>query len=199
MPAGLVTDTASTRGEAESGFNRFGGMHMKRPAFNQVAMIICALSVAAGVAFVSAGQPPKAEEHERKVKEADVPKPALKTLKKLAGGNVLTELAEEVEHGVTYYEGSWKGPNGKIDALVTALGDLVEIEEAISTSDVPKPVMEKAHAAAGKDAKLYVEKKTVILYEVKFRKDDRKHEIVYSPDGRTHEHEEEDGDAGEDD
>lgn len=172
---------------------------MSRPTFNQCAIAFCALMVAAGVAIVNAGQPPKAGEHERKVKETEVPKPALEALKKLAGGNALTELAEETEHGLMYYEGSWKGPNGKVDALVTAQGDLVEIEEAISTSDLPKAVMEMAQSAAGKDAKFQVEKKTIVLYEVKFLKNNRKHEVVYSPDGRAHEHEEEDGDVGEDD
>lgn len=171
---------------------------MKRPNSGRNVIVVSAITIAAGIAFVNAGQPPK-DESERKVRESEVPKAALEALKKLAGGNALTELAEEVEHGVTYYEGSWKGTNGKVDALVTASGDLVEIEEAISISDLPKLVVEKAQAAAGKDAKLYVEKKTIVLYEVKFRKDNRKHEVVYSPDGRTHEHEEEDGDAGEDD
>lgn len=172
---------------------------MSRPTLKQLALGICTLLIASGIALVNAGQPPKSEEHERKVKESEVPKPALDALKKLAGKQALTELAEEIEHGITYFEGSWKGPTGKVDALVTAQGDLIEIEEAISLAVVPKNLMEKAQADAGKDAKLFVEKKTIVLYEVKYRKDNRKHEVVYSADGREHEHEEERDDAGEDD
>lgn len=169
---------------------------MTTKALGRIVAGVCILSIVAGIAFVQAKEPPKGEEHERKVKEADVPKPALEALKKVAGGKPLTEFSEEVEHGITYYEGSWKGPNGNVDALVTASGDLVEIEEAIPEASVPKSILDKARSASGKDAKLFVEKKTVILYEVKYRKNDRRHEVVYSPDGREHEHEE---DAGTDD
>lgn len=165
----------------------------------RITASICALSICAGIAVVCAKEPPKHGEQERRVKEAEVPKAALEALKKAAGGKTLTEFSEEVEHGITYYEGSWKGPHGKIDALVTASGDLVEIEEAIPEASAPKAVLDKARSAAGEDAKLYVEKKTVILYEVKYRKNDRRHEVVYSPDGREHEHEEEPGTAEGDD
>jgi hypothetical protein len=130
-------------------------------------------------------------EQERKVEESQVPPPALAALKALAGEARITEFAEEIEHGHTYYEGSWAGPHGNVDGLVTAAGDLVEIEETVAEPTVPKPVLAKARAAAGPYATLRFEKKTVVYYEVKFRKDDRYHEIVLSPDGRQREHEEE--------
>lgn len=166
---------------------------------SRIAAGACAASIIAGMAAVHAMEPPKGEERERKVKESEVPKPALEALKRLAGGHALTEFSEEVEHGLTYYEGSWKGPNGNVDALVTASGDLVETEEAVPEGSVPKVVLDKARSTAGKDAKLLVEKKTLILYEVKFRNNDRRHEVVYSPDGREHEHEEEGGTGDSDD
>ena len=148
----------------------------------------------AGFAWDSGGP----DEQEREVKESEVPAPALAALKKLAVTAKIMAFEEEIEHGHTFYEGSWKGPHGKVDALVTASGDLVEIEETVSAGMVPKPVLAGAKRAAGKDAKLYFEKKTMILYEVKFRKGDRRHEIVYSPDGRVHEHEEDEGHAEDD-
>jgi len=160
---------------------------------------ICAVSICAGIAIVYAKEPAKHEEQERRVNEAEVPKAALEALKKVAGGKTLTEFSEEVEHGITYYEGSWNGPNGNVDALVTASGDLVEIEEAIPEASAPKAVLERARSAAGKDAKLVIEKKTVVFYEVKYRTNNRRHEVVYSPDGRDHEHEEESGTAEGDD
>lgn len=140
------------------------------------------------------------EESERSIKESEVPADALTALKKLAGGARLTEFSEETENGHTYYEGSWKGPNGDVDALVTPGGDLVELEEVVPFDSIPRAVQQKAHDAAGKDAKLFVEKKTYVMYEVKFRKGDRKHEVLYAPDGRTHEHEDEQGhEEGDDD
>ena len=42
-----------------------------------------------------------------------------------------------------------------------------------------------ARKAAGKKAQLNVEKKTMILYEVHFRKGERGVELLLTPDGRT--------------
>ena len=136
----------------------------------------------------------KQKEQEREVTEAEVPAAALAALKKLAAGARITEFAEEIEHGHTFYEGSWRAPSrGKMDVLVTAAGDLVEIEEQVSTDQVPAAALAVARKAAGKDAKLSFEKKTMILYEVKFRKDDRRHELLLTPDGRRVEEEVEKG------
>ncbi|MCC6358057.1 MAG: hypothetical protein IT450_04885, partial [Phycisphaerales bacterium] len=78
--------------------------------------VVAVASFAAGGLVVRAQDKGKVEDYEKKVKEADVPAPALAALKKLAGGAAFTEFAEEVEHGVKYYEGSWKGPDGNVDA-----------------------------------------------------------------------------------
>ncbi len=72
-------------------------------------------------------------------------------------------------------------------------------EEAVSGDGVPKAVMAAAEKVAGKDAELRFEKKTLVLYEVKFKKGERKHELVLTPDGRQQEHEEEEGEHEEDD
>jgi uncharacterized membrane protein YkoI len=142
----------------------------------------------------------KSEEQEREVTEAEVPAPALAALKKLAGGAKLTEFAEEIEHGSTFYEGSWKTADGSnVDALVTPTGDLVEIEEQVTPEQVPAAILAAVRKLSGPDAPLFCEKKTMILYEVKFRKGDRRHEILYTPDGRTLERDIEKGEEDEDD
>lgn len=144
----------------------------------------------AGV-VVARAQPKKAsEEHERKVSQKDVPAAALEALKRLAGKNELIQIEEETEHGQTYYEGAWLGPQGRIEALVTTGGDLVETEEVVKADQVPHPVMDAIRKVAGKDAKLYLEKKTMWLYEVKFDKGPGRHEYLFFPDGRVSEHEE---------
>jgi len=134
------------------------------------------------------GQTPPAKapaaDGERKVKETEVPKAALDALKKLAGSAEIKEFAQETENGHKFYEGSWAGPNGNIDALVTDGGDLVEIEETIAADKVPAVVRADVSKAAGKDAAPTFEKKTMVLYEAHFKKDGEGHEMVLTPDGR---------------
>ncbi len=129
-------------------------------------------------------------EVERKVTKAQVPAAALATLKRLAAGAKITEFAEEIEHGHTFYEGSWKARSGaKMDVLVTKTGDLVEIERRVGAKQVPAAVRKAARKAAGKGAELAFEKKTMILYEVKFQKGNSRHELLLAPDGRRVEEE----------
>jgi hypothetical protein len=125
------------------------------------------------------------DEFERKVTAEKVPAAALEALKKLADGAEITEFAEEVEFGHTFYEGSWKNRSGaNMDVLVTQTGDLVEIEQQVDIDEVPAAALKMARKAAGKDAELVFEKKTMILYEVKFQKGDSRHELLLTPDGR---------------
>jgi hypothetical protein len=135
---------------------------------------------------------------ERKVKEADVPKAALETLKKMAAGAAFTEFAEEIEHGHKFFEGSWKGPHGNIDGLVTETGDMVELEESVPADQVPAAVKAEVEKSSGKDAKPTYEKKTLILYEAHYKKDGKTHEVIVTPDGRRMEEEKQDGDKDED-
>lgn len=128
---------------------------------------------------------PKAEEQEREIKEAEVPAAALAALRKLAGDAKFTEFAEEIKYGSKFYEGSWKTAAGhNVDALVTASGDLAEIEEEVPSDQVPAAVLAAVRKLSGADAKLFCEKKTMILYEVKFKKGDERHEVLYAPEGR---------------
>ena len=140
----------------------------------------------------------EAAEQERSVKESEVPPAALAALRKLAGGAAFTEFAEEIEHGHKFYEGSWKGPDGNVDALVTEGGDLVEIEESAPAEKVPAPARAEAQKEAGKGAKLEWEKKTMLLYEVHYKKDGKSREMILTPDGRRF-HEEGDDKPGDED
>ncbi len=147
-----------------------------------------ALALLGGLAVLAQNKP-AAVEQERKVKEAEVPKAALDALKKIADKTPITDFAEENEHGSKFYEGTWKGPGGNVDCLVTEVGDLVEIEEVIAPEKVPASARGAAEKEAGKDAKLMWEKKTVIMYEVHYKKGDKTQEMILTPDGRQY-HEE---------
>lgn len=141
-------------------------------------------SLLLGVTFLASAQGP-GDEKERKLKAADVPKAAMEALKKLAASAEITEFEMEVENGVTLYEGAWKGPQGEVEAEVTAQGDVVEMEESISAEVLPKAVLEAVRKTAGSDATLQAEKNTVIYYEVKFAKNGKRHEVRYTADGRV--------------
>ncbi|RKY06660.1 MAG: hypothetical protein DRP66_08355 [Planctomycetota bacterium] len=142
----------------------------------------------------------KAGETERKVTAAEVSKAALATLKKMARGAKITEFAEEIEHGSTFYEGSWKGRKGAdVDVLVTDAGALVEIEQQIAADKVPAAALKAARKAAGKNVKLACERKTMVLYEIKFRKGDGHCELLLTPDGRLVEESVEKGKSDDDD
>ena len=141
----------------------------------------------------------KAGEAERTVTAAEVPAAALAALKKLAAGAEITEFAEEMEHGSTFYEGSWKAPSGaNMDVLVTPTGDLVEIEEQVNSDQVPAVVLKVARKAAGKKAELAFEKKTMILYEAKFQKAKGQRELLLTPDGQRFEEKANKGKTGDD-
>lgn len=136
-------------------------------------------------------------EQERAVTEKEVPEVALAALKKLSGGAAFTEFAEEIEHGQKYFEGSWKGPDGNVDALVTEAGDVVEIEEKLPATKIPAGVRAAAEKTAGKDASMSFERKTVYMYEIHYKKDGKTHEAIFTADGRTFHEEGQDGEKGE--
>jgi len=143
----------------------------------------------------------RTQDYEKRVEEAEVPKAALTTLKELAGTAPITEFAEEVENGRKFYEGTWAGPHGHVDGLVTEAGAVVEIEEAVPADAVPAATRAEAEREAGKGAAMSFEKKTLVMYEVHFKKDGRGREIIFLPDGRRYveqgaEDEEEDEDEG---
>jgi hypothetical protein len=148
---------------------------------------------AGGAGGKAAAQPSS----ERTVKESEVPGPALAALKKLAAGAAFTEFAEEVEHGHTFYEGSWRGPHGNVDALVTPGGDIVEIEESMPPDGIPAGVRAAAEKEAGKEGVAF-ERKTLYLYEIHWKKDGKGHEAIFTTDGRRY-HEEGQGDEKDED
>jgi len=161
---------------------RFGTMMTRIGiVFMSVMMVLTACLV------VNAWNTPDPMEREQKVKTPEVPKAALAALKKLAGEAKIDALGAEIEHGQTLYEGAWKGPYGRVEAEVTAEGDLVEMGEIVTVESAPKAVQTVVERVAGKGTRLTCEKKTVILYEVEFSKGDRHHELVLSPDGHLHE------------
>lgn len=144
------------------------------------ALAFCLL----GAFLVFADDEKAAQDGEREVKQADVPAKALAGLKKVAGEETFTEFAEEIEHGHKFYEGTFKGPDGNIDVLVTEAGDLVEVEESIPAAKAPEAVRIAAEQQAGKSATF--ERKTLCLYEIHFKKDCKDQELIFTTDARPY-------------
>ncbi len=154
------------------------------------------------------GHEDEEEEHEQMVAARDVPAKALTALRKLAGGARILHYELEREHGRRYYEAEWNNAAGrKIEATVTADGDLIVLEEELAGKDVPAAVRAAARKLAG-EARVEFEKNTLILYEIEYRSDGRRHEVLLLADGRQieieaadHEehHEDHDEDEDEDD
>lgn len=161
---------------------------------NQLAAVLgVSLAFVSGMWVSAQDKKPEMQQSERTVKENEVPPAALATLKKQAAGATITEFAEEIEHGGKFYEGSWKGPDGHIDVLVTEAGDLVEIEESMPADKIPSTVRAALEKTAGKDSAAKWERKTYIAYEAHYKKDGKGHEMIFTPDGRPH-HEDGEGD-----
>lgn len=144
------------------------------------AVAVCVL----GAFFVFADDKKAAQDGEREVKQDEVPASALAALKKVAGAAGLTGFAEETEHGRKFYEGSFKGPDGNVDILVTESGDLVAIEESIPATKVPHAVRTAAEKEAGEDATF--ERKTFYVYEIHFTKDGKNRELIFTTDARPY-------------
>jgi hypothetical protein len=81
------------------------------------------------------------------------------------------------------------------DLVLTGYSQAKEL--SILLKDLPRAVRAaiKKHAAGGEVKK--IEKKTMILYEVKFQKGDRRYELLLTPDGRRVEEEVEKGKPAE--
>ena len=122
-------------------------------------------------------------------------------------GGILNR-AKERQRAVLYhctFVSAFSRSAANVDVLVTQAGDLVEIEKQIDIKKVPAAVLKAVRKAASKDAQLAFEKKTMILYEVKFRKGDSRYELLMTPDDRRVEEEvnkgsqnDEDDDKGDD-
>jgi len=125
-----------------------------------------------------------------------LPKPAQNALRQLAGGAKILEAEREKEHGVVVYEAEWVANGTKHEAAVLADGTLIETEEIIPVEALPASVRAVVAKHFPAKAKLTVEKKMVVVYEIEARIDGKEKELIVLPTGHVHgEH----GDGHDDD
>ncbi len=128
---------------------------------------------------------------ERKVSETEIPTPVLRAFKQAHPSADVHEYAEEVEQGKKLYEISFTENGKKMDVLWTADGNVVELEESISTAQLPDGIVETLSKKYG-DYKMEeterLSKGDSVFYEVKIESrisgEEKDYELLFSEDGR---------------
>ncbi|MCX7426238.1 MAG: hypothetical protein NTW96_11540 [Planctomycetia bacterium] len=169
--------------------------------FRTMVVILGVVVVGVGVAITQAARDndkDDKEQGEKQVSLDQIPEAAKAALVKLAGKAKIEEVGVEEEDGVTLYEGSWKVKNAEHEAMVTADGDLVERTSEVALGKTPKAVQDAAAKAFAEGAKLTVERKTIVLYEIEATVDGKEKEILVAPTGQRVEIDDEDQDNGGD-
>ncbi|HKQ49734.1 MAG TPA: PepSY-like domain-containing protein [Phycisphaerae bacterium] len=134
---------------------------------------------------------------DEKVPLDQVPAAARRALEMQAGGAKFTEIEREVEHGVTVYEAEWMDHGTEHEASVSADGELLEVEENVPMDKAPAAVREAIGKHFGAGTKVVIEKTTVVYYEVEAKVDGKEKELYFSPTGRLHGEESDDGGDGD--
>ncbi|MCA9256215.1 MAG: hypothetical protein KDA33_11295 [Phycisphaerales bacterium] len=136
-----------------------------------------------------------------------LPAAAKATILKEAAGAKITEVEQEKHGGVTVYEAEWKVNGVEHEVCVTADGVVIEREEKIPLASAPAAVKAYVSKHFGENAKVAVEKKTIIVYEVEGKVAGKHVETLVSATGAElkghdddgHDDEHDDGDDDDDD
>lgn len=120
-----------------------------------------------------------------------VPLPARAALLRLAARVKIVEVERKTEHGAVRYEAEWVVEGVEHEAAVTADGTLLETEESVAPEKAPAAVRAAIRKHFGPGAKVVIEKKMIVVYEVEAKTDGKEKELLIFPTGRVHEAEEE--------
>jgi hypothetical protein len=125
---------------------------------------------------------------EKKINKKDLPGAVLSAFEKAYPKATIKGLSTEVEEGKTYYE--IESVDGKIsrDLLYLADGSVAEIEEGVSTADLPAPVKATLHKEYPKGKVKKAEKTTkgtTVTYEMKVSSGKTNAELVVDPTGKV--------------
>lgn len=121
---------------------------------------------------------------EKKMTLDQLPEGARAAIQRLAHGAAIDEVEQETEGGVTVYEASWKVNGAEVEAEVLADGTLLEMEESISAESAPAGVRDAITQHFG-NAKVSVEKITIVMYEIEGKVDGKNKEIAVHPTGKV--------------
>jgi uncharacterized membrane protein YkoI len=128
-----------------------------------------------------------------------LPVAAREALIQLAGGATITEVEQENKHGMALYEAEWKVNGHEAEAVVTADGHLVEMEEEIDASALPPNVAAVVAQQFPGATNIEYEKVMVTVYEIEAKINGVEKEIQVLATGKIIGQEEEDDDGADDD
>ena len=135
---------------------------------------------------------------EEEVTLDQVPPAVRQAILKLAGHAKITEIEREEKNGAVYYEAEWEVHGREAEATLTAGGEVIELEEEVSASDVPDAVRQLAAKKFPGDTKIEYERITMHFYEIEGKVAGRARELLVTPAGKILHGEEEDDDHDDD-
>ncbi len=124
---------------------------------------------------------------EKKITKKDVPANVMTTFQKAYPKAVVKGTSIETEHGKKFYEIESMEGSKHIDLLITSAGKITEIEETISTDQIPGSVMKTLEA---KFKGLKIEKAEKVThdavsdYELVIESKSGKHEVKLNAAGK---------------
>ena len=144
-----------------------------------VAMVVVVLSLLAVGA---------AQAKEKSLKKSDLPSAVQKTADEQSKGAAVHGYSSEVEDGKLEYEVEMTINGHSRDVSIAPDGRVLEIEEAVSMSDLPAAVRDGLTANAGSGSVTKVESVTkdgkLVAYEAQIRTGAKHSEIQVGPDGK---------------
>jgi hypothetical protein len=147
--------------------------------FAFIALILSAISLTA---------------QEKKIKRSDLPAAVEKTVVAQTQGATIRGFSTEQENGQTYYEVEMTIAGHSKDVLITANGDIAEVEEQAAVDSLPTTVRDGLQVKAGKGKLLKVESITkhdkVVAYEAEVLAAGKHSEVQVGPNGQSLDHEE---------
>jgi len=124
---------------------------------------------------------------EKKISRDKLPAAVEKTVARESEGATITEFAREIEHGQTFYEVSLTINGRRREILMDKLGNVVEVEEAVTFDSLPQPVQEALKKAAGagtiQTTESLTKKGKLVAYEAHVKHGRKMSEIQIGPNG----------------
>ena len=137
--------------------------------------------------FLIAGLTSQAIAGDKKITKKDVPAAALKAFEAAFPKVTVNAYLTEVEDGKTFFEFETVEGTIKRDILYTADGTLVEVEEKLTTENIPAEIV-KAVTTDMPKAKIVRGEKTTkgseVTYEVKIKAGKKTGKVILSADGK---------------
>jgi hypothetical protein len=131
---------------------------------------------------------------EKKINRSDLPAAVDHTVEAYSQGASIRGFSKEIENGHTYYEAELLVSGHSKDVLMTADGEIVEVEEQVAIDSLSLAVKQGLQSKAGKGKLTKVESLTkhdkLLAYEAQVLTDGRKSEVQIGPDGKPLDHEE---------